>query len=293
VATPQFSGSVPANYDKYLGPVLFEPYAADLAARLPDGDGLRVLELACGTGIVTRRLREALGDSGTVVATDLSEAMVAYARDAVPAPGIEWQAADAQALAFDDGSFDVVVCQFGFMLLADKVQGFREARRVLDSDGLLLANVWHSLDVNRAVGAVHASLAELFPDDPPRFLETPYGYHDSERIRADMSAAGWEDVQLEDVRLRGLAPSAADFAAGFTLGTPLAHELAERLGRKVQIVGTEAATAWLTNTEAARRLFGSPSVPLTRMLDWTVDWIARGLPMLDKPTHFEVRDGAY
>ena len=227
-AAARFSGSVPAFYDRYLGPVLFEPYAADLVSRLPAGDGLRVLEIACGTGIVTRRLREALPDSATVVATDLNEPMTAYARGAVPVPGIVWQQADAQALAFDDGSFDVVVCQFGFMFLPDKVQGFREARRVLASDGLLLANVWHSLEANPAPGAIHATLAKLFPADPPRFLETPYGYHDAKQIRADLTEAGWTDVHLEDVRLQGLSPSAADFAAGFTRGTPLAHELAER-----------------------------------------------------------------
>jgi len=73
----------------------------------------------------------------------------------------------------------------------------------------------------------------------------------------------------------------------------LAQEFAARLGRKAQIMGSEAPTAWLTNTAAAARLFGYPSVPLVRMIDWTADWIARGLPMLDKPTRFEVRDGAY
>ena len=223
-----FTGSIPALYDRYLGPVLFEPYAADLVSRLPKRDGLRVLELACGTGIVTRRLREALPGSATLTATDLNEAMVDYARAAVATDGIVWQQADAQALAFDDGSFDVVVCQFGFMFLPDKVQGFREARRVLDADGVLLANVWQTLDANPAPGAIDAALAGLYPDDPPGFMETPYGYNDSERIRTDMSAAGWEDVLLDDVFLQSFSPSAADFAAGFALGTPLTHELAER-----------------------------------------------------------------
>jgi ubiquinone/menaquinone biosynthesis C-methylase UbiE len=241
VATPQFSGSVPANYDKYLGPVLFEPYAADLAARLPAGDGLRVLELACGTGIVTRRLREALGDSGTVVATDLSEAMVAYARDAVPGPGIEWQAADAQALEFDDGSFDVVVCQFGFMFLPDKVQGFSEARRVLVPDGLLLANIWCSLEENPVAGAIHATVMQLFPADPPRFMEIPYGYGDTERLRKDLTDAGWENVQLETIRVQSLGPSAADFATGFAVGSPLTHELVAR------DADTDAVTRALTD----------------------------------------------
>jgi ubiquinone/menaquinone biosynthesis C-methylase UbiE len=223
----EFSGSVPAFYDLYLGPVLFEPYAGDLVSRLPTGAGLRVLEIACGTGIVTRRLQEALPDS-PIVATDLNEAMTDYARAAVSAPGIVWQQADAQALEFDDGSFDVVVCQFGVMFLPDKVQGFREAHRVLASEGVLLANVWHSLEANPANGAIHAALASLFPADPPRFMETPYGYHEAERIRADMMEAGWNDVQLEDVCLQGLGPAAADFALGYTLGSPLAHELAER-----------------------------------------------------------------
>lgn len=236
----RFSGSVPEFYDRYLGPVLFEPYGADLVSRLPRGEGLRVLELACGTGIVTRRLREALPRSGTVVATDLNEAMIAYARAAVPATGIVWQQADAQALPFDKGEFDVVVCQFGFMFLPDKVQGFREARRVLGQGGVLLANVWHSMDANPAARAIHVSLAELFPADPPRFLETPYGYHPTERIRADMNEAGWKDVRMEDLRIQGLGPSAADFATGFTAGSPLTHELAER-GADVQAV-TRALT---------------------------------------------------
>lgn len=250
-----FSGSVPMFYDRYLGPVLFEPYAADLVSRLPAAEGLRVLELACGTGIVTRRLREALPDSATLVATDLNEPMIAYAREAVPAAGIVWQQADAQALAFDDGAFDVVVCQFGFMFLPDKVQGFREARRVLSPRGLLLANVWHSLEGNPAPHAIHTTVAELFPADPPRFMETPYGYHDATRIRADMLEAGWTDIRLDDVRLESHGASAADFAAGFTLGSPLTHELAAR--------GAETDAVARALTEAVIPLGGNePFKPL-------------------------------
>jgi SAM-dependent methyltransferase len=222
-----FTGSIPELYDRQLGPVLFEPYAADLVARVPKGDDLRVLELACGTGIVTRRLRAALPASTMLVATDLNDAMVAYARAAVPAPGIEWLQADAQALPFPDVSFDVVVCQFGFMFPPDKVLVFREARRVLAPGGLLLGNVWRSLDQNPPARAVHQTLARLFPSDPPRFFETPYGY-DQERLRADLDAAGWEDVRFDDVRLAGESPSAADYALGFARGSPLTHELLER-----------------------------------------------------------------
>lgn len=224
----EFSGSIPALYDRYLGPVLFEPYAEDLVARLPVSERLRVLEVACGTGIVTRRLRDALAASATVVATDLNEAMIAHAQQAVPAAGVVWRQADAQSLPFADDSFDLLVCQFGFMFLPDRVQGFREARRVLAGGGLLLASIWHSMEANPFAQVIHDTLAGLFPTDPPRFLETPYGYHDSARIGADMRQAGWKNVQFDSVQVRQRSPSAADFATGFALGSPLTHQLKER-----------------------------------------------------------------
>ena len=226
-STAAFSGSIPRLYDQHLGPVLFEPYAADLAARLPAGEGLRLLEIACGTGIVTRRLRAALPDSATIVATDLNEGMFDYARVAVPAPGIVWQQADAQALPFPGASFDVVVCQFGFMFLPDKVQGFREARRVLAADGLLLANVWNSLAENPYALAIHETLARRFPADPPSFLETPYGYRVT-RLLEDMEEAGWNGVEATNLAFQSASPSARSFATGFALGSPLTHDLVVR-----------------------------------------------------------------
>jgi SAM-dependent methyltransferase len=223
-----FTGSVPTYYDRCLGPVLFEPYAADLARRIGASDGLRVLEIACGSGIVTRRLRGALPASATLVATDLNEAMLLYAQAAVTEPGIDWQTADAQALPFADASFDAVVCQFGFMFLPDKPLGFREARRVLAPGGVLHANVWQSMADNPYVPALQAAFARLFPGNPPRFFETPYGYHDADQLRADMAAGGWGQVQLEDVRMQSTSPSATEFATGFVRGSPLTHELTQR-----------------------------------------------------------------
>jgi ubiquinone/menaquinone biosynthesis C-methylase UbiE len=224
----QFTGSVPERYDRYMVPWLFEPYAADLAARLPDRHGLRVLELAAGTGAVTRRLRDALPSGATLVATDLNDAMIDFARSAVPDADITWHQADAQSLPFSDGSFDVVVCQFGFMFLPDKAQGFREARRVLGPDGLLLGNVWHSRDENPVARLLQELLEERLADNAPRFLDTPYGYGDHERLRADLEAAGWDDIRLDVVRKESDASSAEDVALGFLTGSPLSHELGER-----------------------------------------------------------------
>jgi SAM-dependent methyltransferase len=224
----QFTGNVPERYDRYLVPLLFEPYAADLAARLSARGARRVLELAAGTGAVTRRLREALPADATLVATDLNDAMIAHARDAVAIPGIDWQQADAQQLPFEDSSFDAVVCQFGFMFLPDKVQGFREARRVVSEGGVLLANVWHGREENPVARLLQELLDEHFPDDPPRFLDTPYGYGDHDRLRSDLAAAGWENVELDVVRTTGHSPSAEDAALGFLTGSPLSFELGER-----------------------------------------------------------------
>jgi SAM-dependent methyltransferase len=236
----QFTGSVPERYHRYLGPWLFDPYALDLAARLPQRAGLRVLETAAGTGVVTRRIRDALPADASLVATDLNEAMVELARANVPDPAVMWQQADAQALPFADASFDVVVCQFGFMFLPDKVAGFREARRVLDAGGLLLGNVWHSHDENPVARVVQDLLEERIPEDPPRFLDTPYGYGDHERLRADLAAAGWEDVRLDVVRKESDVESAEVVARGYLTGTPLSHELSER-GADPDAFGDELA----------------------------------------------------
>jgi SAM-dependent methyltransferase len=223
-----FSGSVPARYDRYLGPVLFEPYADDLVGRLELRDDLRVLEVACGTGIVTRRLRQALPEGATLVATDLNEPMLAEARTRVPLEGIEWRQADALELPFEDDAFDVYVCQFGLMFLPDKAEGLREARRVLAPGGRLVANVWLSGSDNEHVPVIQSMLDRVYPEDTPTFLQVPHGYHDADRIRGDLAAAGWEDATLDVVRIRSTSPTAHDFATGWATGSPLTHELVER-----------------------------------------------------------------
>jgi SAM-dependent methyltransferase len=235
-----FSGAVAGNYDRFLGPALFEPYAADLIVRIPREEDLRVLEVACGTGIVTRRLREALPASASIVATDLNEPMLEHARAAVPLSGITWQQADAQELPFEDGSFDVYACQFGLMFLPDKVRGLREARRVLAPGGLLVANVWESGASNSHVPPMQAALDRRFPDSPPTFLDVPHGYNDLERIRSDLDAAGWEDATIESVRLPSSSPTALDFATGFAAGSPLTHELAARGADPVDVAAEMA-----------------------------------------------------
>ncbi|MDX6504193.1 MAG: hypothetical protein QOE29_1318 [Gaiellaceae bacterium] len=221
---------------------MFEPYAVDLVRRVPLRGPTRVLEHAGGTGIVTRRRRATLPESAPLGATDLNEAMVSYAREAVPLAEIVWCTADAQALPFADESFDVIVCQFGIMFLPEAARGFGEAHRVLAPGGTLLANTWRPLDENPAHRAIRDACSAMFPDDPPRFLDTPYGYHDPKRVRADATEGGFAEVHLDTVRLQTRGPSALEFARGMLRGTPLCHQLTER-GADLENATREVARA--------------------------------------------------
>jgi len=224
-----FVGSVPENYDRYLANVFFNPFAEDLVARLPVSDGTRVLEVACGTGLLSRRLAERLAGRGTLVATDLNEAMIAYGRMQMPAGApVEWQQADGTRLPFPDRSFDAVVCQFGLMFFPDKAAGMAEAHRVLRPGGRYLFNVWDAMEHTPIARLTHETAGSFFPADPPTFYATPFSFHDRARIRALLEAAGFADVEIAQVDKTGGSPSAAEAATGLIEGNPIAAAIRER-----------------------------------------------------------------
>jgi ubiquinone/menaquinone biosynthesis C-methylase UbiE len=241
-----FSGSIPALYDKHMGPVIFEPYARDLAGRLSFPGAARVLETAAGTGIVTRALLRSLPAAVTVVATDLNQPMLDHAAKQVSSNRVVWQKADAQSLPFDNGAFDAVVCQFGAMFFPDRLCGYREARRVLKPGGRFIFNVWDGIEYNDFANLVTAAVKDMFPADPPLFLaRTPHGYHDKDSIIADVRRAGFADVEVETVTLRSVAPSSLDPAIGYCQGTPLRNEIeardAGRLAEATAVAGARIA----------------------------------------------------
>jgi SAM-dependent methyltransferase len=224
----RFEGSIPAFYDRDLGPFLFEPYADDLALRVIAQPGASVLELACGTGIATRRLRERLPEGAQLVATDVSPAMIARARARLSGYDVHWRTADATALPFRDGVFDAVVCQFGLMFFPDRGRGLSEARRVLRLGGTLIVSVWCSLADNPSGEIVDRVVSLMFEDDPPRFMRVLYGAIDAEALHALAIQAGFTSVTVSRVDLEGRAASARAVATGFSRGSPLSLELAER-----------------------------------------------------------------
>lgn len=225
-------------YDRGLGPPVFAPFAADLAARAARPAPRRVLELAAGTGVLTRALATALPDA-ELTATDLSPTMVELGSAAVPAA--RWQPADAQDIPFPDAAFDLVCHQFGIMFLPDRARGYAEMRRVLAPGGRLLFSAWDEIDSHDFERAVTVALARVLPDDPPAFLTAvPHGYADRDRIVADVRAAGFDPVDAETVTAVGQAPSAADLATAYCTGTPLRMALEAR-GPLVDLTGRIAA----------------------------------------------------
>ena len=225
----QFSGSIPAAYDRYLGPLLFQPYAEDLAARLQVEDKASVLELACGTGILTRVLRTRLPATAKLIATDLNEPMFRHAAEKFgEAEAVQWLQADACSLPFGDRMFDAVVCQFGIMFVPDKPLAAREARRVLKPGGLFLFNVWDALEHNDLCRLAHETIASYFDKDPPTFYQVPFGYHDHDEIRRVLENAGFRDVRIEVVAKVGQAGRAREVATGLVQGNPVSMAIAER-----------------------------------------------------------------
>jgi ubiquinone/menaquinone biosynthesis C-methylase UbiE len=251
-ANVKFSGSIPELYDRHLGPVMFEPYAADLAQRVAAKPTGSVLEIACGTGIVTQRLRTHLDPVVPLVATDLNQPMIDYARATKfreDSPHLEWRQADAVNLPFPDSSFAVVVCQFGLMFVPDKPAAFREARRVLANGGLFAFNVWDSLANNPYAQIAYETVSEFFPTDPPRFFEVPYGFHNPDVLRSLLTDHGFERIQIEHVPLEAVSTSARSLATGLVTGTPVSLAIHERGGSFEPIV--EAVTAALSRLGGA------------------------------------------
>jgi ubiquinone/menaquinone biosynthesis C-methylase UbiE len=242
-----FAGSIPKLYDDYMVPLIFQAFAEDLARRVAAFSPSTVLETAAGTGVVTRALAARLAATARYVATDLNRAMLDLAsqRQGVDAR-ITWQVADALALPFEIGAFDVVCCQFGVMFFPDRVQGFREAKRVLKPSGHFVFNAWDRIEANAFPFAVSNALAEVFPADPPRFMaRVPHGYHDVTLIRDELAKAGFANVTIETRTEIARATSPRHVAVAFCQGTPLRAELEARGAGQLQ-VATDNVEAAIT-----------------------------------------------
>ena len=252
-----FTGSIPEAYEKHLVPLIFDFYATDLARRLAARNPKRVLEIAAGTGVVTRALASALPASTSIVATDLMQPMLDQARAAGTTRPVEWRQADAMQLPFEAGTFDAVICQFGVMFFSDKAKAFSEIRRVLAQHGVFMFSVWDSLAENDFADAVNKSLVTVFPQDPPGFLPNrPYGYFDLSTIAHDLAAGGFAATpQIETITIRTAADSPWLAAVGFCQGTPLRNEIEARDASRLD-EATEVAAQAIAQRFGAGRVEG-------------------------------------
>lgn len=240
-----FSGSIPENYDRHMVPLIFESYAADIARRAASLTPSAVLEIAAGTGVVTRTLTPKLSPAASYVVTDLNQPMLDYAASRQPPDSrLAWRQADAMALPFENAAFDLVLCQFGAMFFPDRISAYREAKRVLKPGGHFLFNVWDRIEENIFADDVTKALARFFPNDPPRFLaRTPHGYHDVSQISSDLENAGFSDVEIETRAEQSRAPSPRLPAVAYCQGTLLRNEIEAREAGTLQAATDYAAAA--------------------------------------------------
>jgi len=258
-----FSGRIPEIYDRFMGPLLFEPYAAEVVPRLAWLRAGHLLETAAGTGIVTQALAAALPPAVAITATDLNAAMLEQARTRLGTGRVTLRQADAQRLPFDDASFDAVVCQFGVMFMPEKHTAYAEALRVLKPEGRFLFSVWTEIARSPIADTVQAAVADLFPTDQPLFMaRTPHGYHDLPAITAALAEAGFDEVRAETRTLTCRSPSSRHAATAICEGTPLRSEIEAREGPDLATVTDIAA-----HRLADRFGRGEPDAPISAPME--------------------------
>lgn len=226
--TSLFTGDFPENYDKYLGPLLFEPYAIDMINRINTINAESVLEIACGTGRVTRHLINHFPDNVSITASDISIEMLEIAkRNVSPKNNLEFLVADAHELPFESNSFDLIICQFGAMFFQDKQKAFSEFYRVLRNGGILIFSTWDKLENNPVINTAHSIVDNFFNYDPPAFYKIPFSMHDENEHMSLMLNADFQNTEVMKVKKEFLSKSSDDVIKGFLSGNPILNEIRE------------------------------------------------------------------
>ncbi|CAN5368660.1 methyltransferase domain-containing protein [soil metagenome] len=223
-----FSGKIPVNYDTYLGPMFFEPYALDLANRISKLKAGKILELASGTGRLTKLLPAVIDKATEIIASDINPSMVAFGKEISKNENIKWMEIDAVSLPFEDETFDLVVVQFGVMFYSDKVKAFKEAHRVLKPGGTFLFNCWDEINNNPMPIIANEVLRHFFPENTPAFYSVPFSYFNDMEIKSDLQKAGFEKTEIELLFLTGFSKSPQQAAKGLIEGTPTITAIEDR-----------------------------------------------------------------
>jgi ubiquinone/menaquinone biosynthesis C-methylase UbiE len=238
--TTAFTGTIPANYENYLGPFLFEPYALDVVSRLQDKKYDDILEIACGTGRVTKHLVRSV-EHDTITASDLNPDMINVAREMVKDKSIKWKQADAMALPFSDRSFDLVILQFGIMFFPDKQKGLNEMYRVLRRGGKIIFNTWDKPEAVPAIYKARKIIENYLGDSLPVFYDIPYSMHNENELRSLTESTGFKEVKITLVKKEGISSSATELATGIVEGNPIYLTITEKDPQLINIIKDQIA----------------------------------------------------
>ncbi len=221
----RFGGSAADNYERYFVPAIGAPLAADLVDAAALRPGERVLDVACGTGVVTRLAAERVGEHGRVAGSDVNPAMLDVARASRPEAQIEWHEASAESMPHADESFDVVLCQMGLQFVANKLAALREMRRVLVVGGRAVLNVPGPAPA--PMSAFADALARRVTPEIASFVHLVFSLHDADELRDMMGSAGFRDVDVRQATKALRVPPPEQFMWQYVHSTPMAAAIAE------------------------------------------------------------------
>ena len=193
------------DYEALFVPALFAPWTRHVIAAAQIKAGTRVLDLACGTGVLARAVQAVVGSGGKVIGVDPGPGMIATAKTIEP--NIEWHLGAAEAIPLPDGTCDRVVSQFGMMFFQDRAQAAREMLRVLAPGGSITIAVWQSVEQNPAYGKVISLLDKHIGTDAGNALRMPYTLGDATAVEAELNEAGFVDVNTESKQEYARFPS--------------------------------------------------------------------------------------
>jgi SAM-dependent methyltransferase len=246
----QFVGSVPDSYERYLVPTIFGPWALDLVEAARARPGERVLDVACGTGIVARTAARRVGAGGTVVGLDVSAPMLAAARAVATSEGlsIEWREGSATALPLPDAAVDLVLCQQGLQFFPDRPAALREMRRVLGPGGRLALSVWRPIDGSPGFAVLAQALSRHIGAEAGALMTSgPFGLGQAEQLHGLIAGAGFREIAIHPVVKTLRYPSPDEFVRRYVAGSALAGPVAA--------ASEGARTALLTEVAAGLRSY--------------------------------------
>jgi len=250
----QVAGSAPEVYERELVPAVFGVWAPILVELAQPRLGERVVDVACGTGIVARIAAKRVGPTGAVVGVDLNPGMLSIARSLVSTDGgpLQWQEASADKLPFPDGSFDVVYCQLGLQFFADRAAALREMRRVLGTKGRLALMVWRGIHESPGFAVLAEALERHVGQAAAAIMRAPFGLSNADELQALVGAAGFQNIEVHERSGMVRFPSVDRFVLSYVAGSPLAGPVskADDAAREALITDVRNALArYTSNTE--------------------------------------------